>query len=150
MKNKTPLFILIIAVILSACSKNDDDNNQSNNPNIPRAVFDTGTSINTNLPQYNQLQFPNNNVIIDNAGINGVILHFSGNAYSAFELSDPNHPINSCTTLSVNGIIATCGCDDGNAYEVLGGAPQQGTTGQYTLVRYNVEVSGAIIRVFNN
>lgn len=150
MKNRTPILFLIFTVILSTCSKNDDDNNQSNNPNIPRAVFDTGTSINTSLPQYNQLQFPNNNVIIDAAGINGVVLHFSGNSYSAFELSDPNHPINSCTQLSVNGIIATCGCDDGNTYEILGGAPQQGTTGRYTLIRYSVEVSGNVIRVFNN
>lgn len=148
MKNKTYLFILVITILFGSCSKNDDD--QNNNPNIPRAAFDTGTSINTSFPQYNQLQFPNNNVVINNIGLNGVVLHFSGNSYSAFELSDPNHPISTCSPLSVNGIVATCGCDDGNSYEVLNGSPQSGTTGQYTLVRYNVEVNGSIIRVFNN
>ena len=38
-----------------------------------------------------------------------------------FELSDPNHPIQHCSTLTVDGVIATCSCDDGNAIILLNG-----------------------------
>ena len=148
MKFKTLLFSLFIGLILSSCSKNDD--NQNNNPYIPNAVFDTGSLINTTLPQYNQMQFPGNYITLNsNYGIKGVVLYYAGNNnYSAFELSDPNHAISSCSKLTVNGIVATCGCADENAYEILNGTKQDG--GQYPMTRYNVEVSGSVIRVFNN
>lgn len=149
MKNKIPFYIILIGFLLSSCSKNDD-NDQNNNPNIPNAAFDTGSTINTNLPQYNNLQFPSNQVVLGNYGLNGIVVFYSGIGYSAFELSDPNHQLTSCSTLTVNGLIASCDCDDGNSYEISGGLPEAGTTGQFTLVRYNVEVNGDVIRVFNN
>ena len=149
---KKILILLLLALVFSTSCKKNDDDNLTSNPNIPNAVFDTGNAINTSLPQYNQLQFPGNYVILNNSnyGINGVVLYYSGASYSAFELSDPNHSLNSCSILSVEGVIATCTCDDGNSYEIIGGTPNQGTTGQYTLKRYVVEVNGNIIRVYNN
>ncbi|WP_290698775.1 hypothetical protein [Lacinutrix sp.] len=150
MKLKTTVLLLFIGLIFSSCSENDDDN-QSNNPNIPNVAFNTGSLINTNLPQYNQMQFPGNSITLNsNYGVKGVVLYFSGSTYSAFELSDPNHPISSCSNLTVSGPIATCACDDGNSYEIITGQRQEGTTGQFTMVPYRVEVSGNIIRVFNN
>jgi hypothetical protein len=84
-------------------------------------------------------------------GINGVVLYYAGGSnYSAFEITDPNHPISNCSTLSVEGIIATCDCDDGNSYDILNGIGRTGTTGSYSLKRYFVEVNGSIIRVYNN
>ncbi len=143
--------LVMSIVFFSSCKKNDDDN-LTDNPNIPNAVFDTGSAINTSLPQYNQLQFPGNFVILNNSnyGINGIVVYFSGGDYSAFELSDPNHSLNSCSVLSVEGVIATCTCEDGNSYEILNGSPNEGTSGQYYLKRYFVEVNGNIIRVYNN
>jgi len=151
MKLKSIIVVLLIGIVFISCNKNDDDN-QDNNQNIPNSVFDTGSLINTNLPQYNQLQFPNNYVILNNNyGINGVVLYHAGNNnFNAFELSDPNHQLNTCSTLTVSGIEASCSCDDGNSYEILNGERLDGTTGQFSLKRYFVEVSGTIIRVYNN
>ncbi|TYA52987.1 hypothetical protein [Formosa maritima] len=144
------LSIFLFSFLIVSCNKNDDDNN--NNQYLPNISFDSGTLVNTNLPQYSSLQFPNNHVILNNNyGINGVVLYHAGlGNYSAFELSDPNHILQGCSTLSVNGVLAVCDCDDGNTYDILNGVGQPGTTGNYALKRYFVEVSGNIIRVYNN
>lgn len=143
------IFLLISLLILTACSNNDPI---LNNPNLPNYTFDTGTLVNTNLPQYNILKFPGNFKILDSPyGINGVVIYFAGGSnYNAFEISDPNHSLNNCSKLSVDGIIATCNCDDGNSYDILNGIGRTGTTGSYALKRYFVEVNGNIIRVYNN
>ena len=152
MKFKTRVLFLFIGLTLCSCSKNDD-NNQNNNPNIPNAVFDTGSLINTSLPQFSQMQFPNNYISLNSTyGINGVVLYYAGNNnYRAFELSDPNHALNSCSNLTRNGDIVTCSCDDDNSYSISsGGLPFSNTTGEYPLVSYFVEVNGDIIRIYNN
>ena len=145
------LFLILLTLIVASCSNNDDDA-YKNNPNIPNVPFNTGNLVNTNLPQYAKLKHANNSVILNNNyGVNGVILYFAGGSnYNAFEISDPNHALISCSTLSVHGLIATCDCDDGNSYDILNGIGQSGTTGKYALKRYYVEVSGSIIRVYNN
>jgi len=146
---RTLFLILISFFLLSSCSKSDDNNNNSFLPNI---AFDTGSMINTNLSQYNHLQFAGNFEIINSPyGINGTVLFYAGGTnYNAFELSDPNHALSSCSSLTVNGVIASCDCDDGNSYDILTGLGQEGTIGQYSLKRYFVEVNGNIIRIFNN
>jgi hypothetical protein len=145
------IYIILITFSVVSCSKSDD-NNENNNANLPNVSFDTGTLVNTNLPQYSDLQFANNHVILNNNyGINGVILYYAGgDIYSAFENSDPNHSLKTCSTFHVDGVIATCDCDDGNSYEILNGTGQSGTTGNYALKRYYVEPVGNIIRVYNN
>ncbi|GGH36202.1 hypothetical protein IA57_06740 [Mangrovimonas yunxiaonensis] len=148
---KHPLYFSLLALFLMAsCNKNDDDHN--NNQYLPNVAFDTGTLINTNLPQFNALNFPNNPVAINNAayGINGIVVMNTGSGFTAFELSDPNHALQTCSKLNLEGIIVSCLCDDGNAYDVLTGQGQEGTTGPYGLRPYFVEVSGNIIRVYNN
>ncbi|EGV42293.1 hypothetical protein BZARG_523 [Bizionia argentinensis JUB59] len=139
-----------ITFIFTSCSKNDDNVRQ--NEFIPDYQFDTGSLINTNLPQYNDMEFPNNFIILSNTyGINGVVVFYAGgNNYSAFELTDPNHVIRDCSKLTVTGVIATCNCDDAKSYDILTGQPQEGTTGRYGLKRYYVEKTGNIIRVYNN
>ncbi|MFI1772938.1 hypothetical protein [Thalassobellus citreus] len=134
--------------VLVACSKNDDI---KPNPYIPNINFNTGNLVNINLPEYSQLQFSGNHVILNSYGLKGIVLYYiGGNQYSAFELTDPNHVPSSCSKLNVEGVIATCGCDDGNSYDILTGSMREGTTGGYTLKPYRVEVAGSIIRVFNN
>jgi len=144
---KKLLVISLIYLLLASCSKNDVNNN---NPYLPNYSFDTGDLINTVLPRYNELTLTGGKLTLDNYGINGIVVYFSGVDYFAFELSDPNHTLQTCSKLNVNGIIASCSCDDGNAYDILNGLPQEGTTGQYTLKPYFVEVNGSIIRVYNN
>jgi hypothetical protein len=149
---KPILALILITVFALSCQSNDDNNENLNNQYLPNILFDTGTLINTNLPQYSNLQFPNNYVTLNsNYGINGVVVFYAGGSnYSAFELTDPNHEVSNCSVLTVEGIIATCSCSDENSYDILTGQPQQGTTGNYGLKRYFVEVNGNIIRVYNN
>src|SRR5690554_1314858 len=144
------LHSILVAFIVFSCSKSDDGDRD--NPNIPNIGFNTGNLVNTNIPQYSNLKYANNWVVLNNNyGINGVILFYAGGSnYSAFERSDPNHPLSACSTLTVEGVVATCNCDDGNSYEILNGIGQTGTTGHYALKRYYVEVAGNIIRVYNN
>ena len=143
------LFYLICFVFLVACSTNNDI---IKNPFLPNYTFDTGSLINTDLPQFNQLKFPGNHITVNSPyGINGFVLYYAGGTnYNAFEITDPNHALSSCSKLSVDGVIATCDCADGNSYDILNGIQREGTTGNYPLVRYHVEVQGSIIRVYNN
>ncbi|MDW5287258.1 hypothetical protein [Formosa sp. PL04] len=144
------LFFIAITILLMVNCSSDD--NVINNPNLPDYSFDTGNIINTSLPLYNSLKFPGNYITLPPPyGINGLVLYYAGaDMYSVFELSDPNHPITTCSKLTINGIIATCNCDDDNSYNILNGLPETGTTGGYTLKPYYVSVSGSIIRVYNN
>lgn len=144
-----PLFYLICLIILTSCS---DNNDIRENPYLPNYQFDTGNLINTTFPQFNELQFPGNSIVLNEPyGINGVVLYYAGgDNYNAFEISDPNHALSSCSTLSIEGIIATCNCDDGNSYDILNGQSREGTTGTYHLKRYFVERLGSIIRIYNN
>lgn len=145
---KNTLFKTLICLLIVSCSKSNVNNN---NPYLPNYEFDTGNIINTSLPQFNDMQFPGNHIILSSDfGINGVVVYYSGSTYSAFEITDPNHSIQTCSTLTVEGVIATCSCDDGNSYDILIGQGREGTTGQYPLKRYFVEVNGSIIRVYNN
>ncbi|MCF1191120.1 hypothetical protein LRR18_05940 [Mangrovimonas sp. AS39] len=143
------LLIILAVTVLFSCNKDDDDNNR--NPYLPNVSFDTGNMINTNLPQYSDLNFTGNHKVVpgEGVGIRGIVVYNTGSGYTAFEIADPNHTLQTCSTLTVDGIIATCNCDDGNSYDIVTGSPQEGTNGPYALLNYRVQVSGSIIRVYN-
>jgi hypothetical protein len=143
--------ILLSLLLLISCSKSDS-NSFLNSSYVPNIAFDTGDLINTTFTQYNELRFAGNYVTLDSPyGLNGFVLFYAGgDNYSAFELTDPNHILTACSRLTVEGVIASCLCDDGNSYDILTGQGQENTTGQFTLKRYFVEVNGNIIRVYNN
>ncbi|MGB1307841.1 MAG: hypothetical protein ACPG6B_02945 [Oceanihabitans sp.] len=145
---KNIFFILVLSFITLACSKSDDGNN--NRAHVPNQSFDTGNTINTTFPQYNDLIFAGNSVVVPNFGLNGISIYFTGSGYVAFELTDPDHVFQSCSKLTVEGIIATCGCSDAKQYNIINGQAHAGTTAQYALKPYFVEVNGSVIRVFNN
>ena len=148
-------FLYIICfTFLVGCSTNNDI---VKNPYLPNYEFDTRDYINTNLVQYSVLKSPGNSIIFNSYapnyqyGINGFVLYYAGgNNYSAVEITDPNHTLSLCSKLNVSGIIATCDCEDGNSYDILNGIKREGTTGNYPLLRYKVEVRGSIIRVYND
>lgn len=146
---KNILFKALICLLIVSCSKKDIN---TDNEFLPNYAFDTGSLINTNLPEFSDLQFGGNyKTLNSNYGINGIVIYcISVGNYTAFELSDPNHNLQACSKLNVDVPIATCSCDDGNSYEIVTGQPQEGTTGQYGLKPYFIEVSGSIIRVYNN
>ncbi|PKG50123.1 hypothetical protein [Olleya sp. 1-3] len=140
--------IIFCFILVTSCQKNDD--NDTNNF-IPNIAFDTLNSINTTLPQYNSLQFPSNHLVLNGFGYKGIVIYNIGNnMYTAFEITDPNHVPSTCSKLTVSGITATCNCEDGNSYNIVDGAPFDGTSGQFALKPYFVEVNGSVIRVYNN
>ena len=127
-----------------ACSGSDDE--YRNNPNLPDVNF--RLQLNLSFPEYNDLQFPGNSYATYTHGVRGVVIYNINNSqYVAFELSDPNHPPNNCSAMTVNGVIASCGCDD-NEYNVITGEITTGE-GEYTMKPYRVQRSGNILEVYN-
>ena len=110
------IFLLVITGLLVSCKGDNNPNNCNNLLNVN--VF---AEINLNLPQYNALLFPNNPIYEPNLGNGGVIINNIGNGYVAFDAADPNHPINTCSVLTIQGIEGVCGCDDNNTYSLVTG-----------------------------
>ena len=138
------LFILPLFLIVMSCSQSDD--NYQNNPNLPNINF--RFQLNLSLPEYNDLDYPGNAYATYTHGVRGVVIYNINNSqYVAFELSDPNHPPSNCSGMTVDGIIASCGCDD-NKYNIITGELSEGE-GEYTMKPYRVMRSGDVIEVFN-
>lgn len=110
--------VFIGFIFLVGCSDNNYDENCKFLVNAAVNV-----SLNMNLPQYNQLQFPSNSVYIANQGNKGVIVTNVGTGYRAWDAADPNHAQTDCSLLKINGINAVCGCTDANSYSLLTGGP---------------------------
>ena len=141
---KKILLFLPVFILLMSCSGSDDD--YRNNPNLPDVNFNF--QLNLNFAEYNDLQFPGNSFATYNYGVRGVVIYnINSSQYVAFELSDPNHPPNNCSGMIVDGVIATCGCDD-NQYNVITGELVEGD-GDYTMKPYRVQRSGNMLEVFN-
>ncbi|WP_108807297.1 Rieske (2Fe-2S) protein [Aquimarina spinulae] len=142
---KKTLFLASILLILSCSSDDNGDNNQFLPPSS------VNYQINLNLPQFNPLKFPSNHLVdnSENGSIKGVIIYNIDNTqYAAFELSDPNHAPSSCSTQTIDGITATCNCDDGNSYNIVTGQQTSGE-GQFGLRRYNVRREGNTLFISN-
>lgn len=141
---KKLLSFLLLFLMLSACSGSDD--NYRNNPNLPDLNF--RFQLRLSMPEYFDLQYAGNSYATNNYGVKGIVIYNINNShYAAFELSDPNHPPNECSGMTVNGVIASCGCDD-NKYNVITGELTEGE-GQYTMKPYRIQRSGNIIEVWN-
>ena len=134
-----------LAIFLFSCSGNDD--NFRNNPNLPNLNF--SARLNLSLPEYNQLQFAGNSYATYNYGVKGIVIYnINGSQFTAFELSDPNHPASDCSGMTVNGVIATCSCE-GNSYNIITGEPATQGDLQYTMKPYRIQRSANILEVWN-
>ncbi|OIQ17644.1 MAG: hypothetical protein BM557_08105 [Flavobacterium sp. MedPE-SWcel] len=137
------VFLVLLFPILFGCSSNSINNNNRYLPN-----YNFSIDINMELPLYTNLQFTGNPVFIDQAGIgiNGVFVMNTGGGYVAYEASCPNQELDSCSAMSLDGIMAVCPCDDVE-YSLFGG---QAAGVEYPLKQYRVQVIGnGVIRVFN-
>lgn len=145
MKMKKIAFFLLISLGLLSCSNNDD---KIQNPYL--VVPLVNLSLNLNLPEYTDLKFPGGFFIVNNQGIKGVVVYcVSDTQYFASELSDPNHSPNSCSTMEVTGIIATCSCDDGNTNDIITGQFTPPNNEKYPMLQYRAERNGDIVTVYN-
>jgi len=133
-----------IFILITSCSGSDDA--IRNNPNLPNVRVDL--QLNLDFVEYNDLAFPGNSFATNNQGIKGIVIYNINNTqYTAFELSDPNHPPSSCSGMTVNGVIATCDCEE-NQYNLITGELLEGE-GQYTMKPYRVERAGRFLIVSN-
>jgi hypothetical protein len=132
---------LIGLLLLISCS--EDDNNRTN----CNFLFDTGVNliVNTNLPQFNQLQFPGNGVYVSGQGNSGIWLwRLNSSILYAWDAADPSHVVSACSRLTDSGTgdIVICGCDDANQYSLSTGLGLEGNTQPCTLQPYRVEDIG--------
>lgn len=136
MMKKLPFLLLIVAFY--TCDRNDDNNNCNFLLNVG-----VNLTVNLNLPQFSQLQFANNPVRVEGQGNEGIILiRGIGDNILAWDGADPNHAPGPCSALSLNGLEATCGCGDGNVYNLVTGQLVSDTNQPCTLKPYRVEFLG--------
>ena len=133
--------LIIFSFLLFTCSGDDGDRTNCN------FLFDAGVNlnVNTNLPQFSQLQFPGNGVYVSGQGNNGIWLwRLTSSALLAWEAADPSHAPLACSTLTDSGTgdIVICGCEDANQYSLSTGLGLEGNTQPCTLVPYRVDDLG--------
>lgn len=137
---KNSLYTVCLLLLLASCSKNDND--RLRNPNLLDINFQF--TVNMSLPKYSPLKFASNPVYVNgpnygNAGV--IIINTGAGTYRAFDAADPNHPVEACSTLIIDGIRGTCGCNDGNSYNLFTGQPlSEGL--KYRLLEYRVINNG--------
>lgn len=146
MNMKNLLILILLCTITYSCD--NDDNLNRNNPYLIDPFVDI--QLNLSLPQYNQLNFPGNSIILPSQGIRGIVVYNIDNSqYAAFELTDPNHAPNSCSRMEIEGIEATCPCpDDSNSYNIVTGQHRT-EPNLYPMQRYNAVRTGDVIHVSN-
>ncbi len=134
-------------ILCFSCKNDDDTSNGCVSKLLPDYPFDTGSTINLNLPQYSSLQFAGNTLFLSSYGVKGVYLYNTGSTIVAFEASDPAHAPNSCSLMSLNGIELVCSCES-YKYQLLTGQQVVGGTGN-CLRAYRVDRNTNIVRVYN-
>jgi hypothetical protein len=140
MTKKIAVFSLISLLFLS-CSKKDDNNS---NCNFLQNVG-VNTSLNLNLPQYNDLNFISNPIYISGQGNGGLIVTNTGTGFVALDAADPNHMLNTCSILTISGLEGICGCIDANKYSLFTGQPLENPDLRCGLKAYRAELSGNIL-----
>nr|WP_297308248.1 hypothetical protein [uncultured Flavobacterium sp.] len=136
---KKLILLFSVTVLLIGCSK---DELRSYNPYLPN--YAVNFQINTTLPTYSRLQYPGNAVMVYGYGINGVMVLNNGSGFVAYEATCSNHEILGCSALILNGVEATCSCDDlvYNLYLGIADAP-------YPLKQYRVTQNGPMLTIYN-
>ena len=142
---KKSFLIVITALLMISCSKSGNVSNECN------YLLNIGVNlpINLSLPQYSQLNFISNPLLIPHEGNGGIIVTNTGTGFIAFDASDPNHTPSSCSTLIISGIEGTCGCSDANKYSLFTGQPLENGSLRCGLKAYRVEQSGNTLYISN-
>ena len=141
---KKLIFVLSL-LLLTTCKKSDDDSVNNCNFLINVGVNRT---ISLNLPQYSQLQFTTNSVYIANEGNAGIYVTNIGGNFRAYDAADPNHVPDTCSFLTANGTIVTCGCPEENQYNLLTGFAE-GAQLPCALQEYRVTANGSELTITN-
>ncbi|WP_179343297.1 hypothetical protein [Winogradskyella ursingii] len=140
------LLITLCFIVFYTCDRNDDRVNCNFLLNVG-----VNATVNLNLPQFNQLQFPVNAVRLEGFGNEGIILvRANSSTLLAWDGADPSHVPSACSALEINGINAVCGCEDGNEYSLVTGTAIGENTQPCTLKPYRVENIGNNTYIISN
>tara|TARA_Y100000389_G_scaffold201328_1_gene243770 strand:+ start:820 stop:1347 length:528 start_codon:yes stop_codon:yes gene_type:complete len=108
--------------------------------------------INLSLPLYNQLNFVGGSYLIENIGINGVLVfNLNGSSYLAWEATCPNHLPEACSKLTIEGVLVNCSCE-AFQYSLATGQllnPTENLNPPQGLLFYQVQKYNGILRVSN-
>lgn len=139
---------LLFLLFLLAC----ENNGTNRNPYLQEINF--RFDANLNLPLYSPLTNTGSAVLItqDGVGTRGVFIINSGfNQFRAFEASCPNHAPNNCSTMTLDGQVATCSCED-YEYSLFTGQmlnrPEDGNR-YYDMLEYRTSFGGNSVTVTN-
>ena len=143
---KIALLVTFLFIIVGCGS--DDDAIRRDNPFLIDPQVNL--TINLNLPQFNDLNFPGGSAVVTSQGIRGIVIYrLNEDLFTAFELSDPNHVPNDCSRMEISGIEASCPCtNDENIYNIVTG---QHTTmpEDFPMQAYSITQDGNILRIRN-
>lgn len=139
---------ILILLIITACS-NDGTNR---NPYLQEISF--RFEANLNLPTYSPLTNTGSAVLIQSAtaGTKGVFVINAGfDQFRAFEASCPNHAPSDCSTMTLNGQVATCSCED-YEYSLFTGQllnrPDDGNR-YYDMLEYRASFGRGVVLISN-
>ena len=100
-------FMFLGFVLFFSCIKSKE----SRNPYLVDVRFQR--EINLSLPSYNNLNFVGGSILLNDIGINGVmVFNLNGSTFLAWEATCPNHLPENCSKLTINGVLANCSCED--------------------------------------
>lgn len=139
---------LILMVVFLSCDKQQTNRN----PFLQEIRF--AFDLNLNLPLYSPLTNVGSSVYIGNqqAGIKGVFVTNVGfDVFRAFEASCPNLVPSDCSTMTMNGQVATCPCNENEFSLVTGQLLNRPDDEQryYDMLEYRVTVSGNTVIISN-
>ena len=138
----------LLIVLVVSCSSEQTNRN----PFLQEIGF--RFDANLNLPLYSPLTNTGSAVLVESGGVGtrGVFIINAGfNQFRAFEASCPNHAPNSCSTMTLDGQVATCACED-YQYSLFTGQqlsrPEDGNR-YYDMLEYRATFNGNIVTISN-
>ena len=146
-KKITAFYILQLSFLsVNNCGENPIDRN----PYLVDIRFQR--EFNLSLPLYSNLNYVGGSLLIEDAGINGIILfNLNGSSFLAWEATCPNHLPKSCSKLGIEGVLAVCGCESFQ-YSLATGQllnPNEELKPPQSLLFYQVENYNGILSVRN-
>jgi len=140
---------LALLIFILSCEKE----RTNRNPFLQEIQF--RFDIDLNLPLYAPLTNSGSSIFVSNAlvGTRGAFVTNTGfNVFRVFEASCPNHEPNQCSTMSLNGIVVTCSCDDFEYSTITGqmlNTPDDGRR-YFDMLEYRASFNGTNVIVISN
>tara|TARA_B000000609_G_scaffold151364_1_gene137674 strand:- start:304 stop:750 length:447 start_codon:yes stop_codon:yes gene_type:complete len=138
--------VILFLFLILGCSKDPIQRN----PYLADIRFQR--DLNLSLPLYNQLNFVGGSIFIPDIGIKGVIVfNLSGSTFLAWEATCPNHLPESCSKLSISGVLAECSCENFQ-YSLATGQllnPSEKLNPPRDLLFYQIQNFNGILRISN-